>query len=75
MAKILCVDDDLPFVTLERSVLEAAGYAVTIATSAREAIEKLQNEAFDLVVTGPDGIWETRMDMAWSRPPGTGATA
>jgi DNA-binding response OmpR family regulator len=52
MAQILCVDDELPFVTQERAILEAAGHKVTIATSAREAVEKLQSEEFDLVVTG-----------------------
>jgi len=52
MAKILCVDDDLLFANQECALLQGAGHTVTIATSAREAIEKLQGEEFDLVVTG-----------------------
>ena len=51
MARILCVDDELHVVTLKCAILEAAGHTVTSATSAREAIEKLQVNAYDAVVT------------------------
>ena len=51
MAKILCVDDELHVVTLKAAILEQAGHTVSAATSAREAIEKLNAGAFDAVVT------------------------
>lgn len=51
MAKILCVDDEIPVVTLKCAILETVGHTVTAATSARDAIEKLQNNAYDAVVT------------------------
>ena len=51
MAKILCVDDEPHVVTLKCAILEAAGHDVTASTSARDAIEKLQRESYDAVVT------------------------
>src|SRR5438270_11566411 len=51
MAKILCVDDEPHVVTLKRAILERAGHTVTASTSARDAMEKLQNNTYDAVVT------------------------
>ena len=51
MAKILCVDDEQHIVTLKCAILEAAGHQVTPATSAHEAIEKLNLNSYDAVVT------------------------
>src|SRR5216684_6833987 len=51
MAKILCIDDEIPVVTLKCAILEGAGHIVTAAISARDAIEKLQNNTYDAVVT------------------------
>jgi two-component system response regulator HydG len=51
MAKILCVDDEPHVVTLKCAILEQAGHKVTVSTSARDAVSKLQNTAFDAVVT------------------------
>jgi DNA-binding response OmpR family regulator len=51
VAKILCVDDEPHVVTLKCAILEAAGHNVTASTSARDAIEKLQRETYDAVVT------------------------
>ena len=51
MARILCVDDELHVVTLKGAILESAGHQVTSSTSARDAIEKLQHETYDAVVT------------------------
>jgi CheY-like chemotaxis protein len=51
MAKILCVDDEPHVVTLKCAILEQAGHTVTISTSARDAINKLQQSPFDAVVT------------------------
>jgi two-component system response regulator HydG len=51
MAKILCVDDEPHVVTLKCAILEAAGHDVTASTSARDAIDKLQHDTYDAVVT------------------------
>lgn len=51
MARILCVDDEPHVVTLKCAILEAAGHQVTPATSAHEAIQKLQRNTYDAVVT------------------------
>jgi DNA-binding response OmpR family regulator len=51
MAKILCVDDEPHVVTLKCAILEAAGHEVTASTSAHDAIQKLQAEEYDAVVT------------------------
>lgn len=51
MARILCVDDEPSVVTLKCAILEAAGHIVTSSTSARDALEKLQNNVYDAVVT------------------------
>lgn len=51
MAKILCVDDELAIVNLKCAILEAAGHQVTPATSAQEALDKLEHNTYDAVVT------------------------
>ena len=51
MARILCVDDEPHTVSLKCAILEAAGHQATPATSAQEAIEKLQLNYYDAVVT------------------------
>ncbi|MFZ0704190.1 MAG: response regulator [Candidatus Korobacteraceae bacterium] len=51
MAKILCVDDEPNIVSLKCTILEAAGHEATPSTSAEDAIEKLEHNAYDAVVT------------------------
>jgi len=51
MAKILCVDDEPHVVMLKCRILEQAGHQVQTATSIQDAIEKLQTDSFDAVVT------------------------
>jgi len=51
MAKILCVDDDPAAVQLKQAILEKAGHTVSTASSAHEAMMKLENGEFDAVVT------------------------
>ncbi len=51
MARILCIDDEPHVVALKSAILEAAGHTVTAATSAHDAVEKLQNNEYDAVVT------------------------
>ncbi len=51
MARILCVDDEPNIVRLKCTILEAAGHQATPSTSAQDAIEKLEHNAYDAVVT------------------------
>jgi two-component system response regulator HydG len=51
MSRILCVDDEPNVVTLKCRILEQAGHTVTASTSAHDAIEKLQSNDYDAVVT------------------------
>jgi DNA-binding response OmpR family regulator len=51
MARILCVDDEPNVVTLKCRILEAAGHNVTASTSAQDAIQKLEHDDYDAVVT------------------------
>jgi two-component system chemotaxis sensor kinase CheA len=48
---ILVVDDSFTTRTLEKSILEAAGYRVTTAVDGAEALEILQRDGADLVVS------------------------
>ena len=50
-ATILCVDDEEIPRTLRKLILEQQGYKVVAATSAREAIDRLAEATFDLVLT------------------------
>jgi two-component system chemotaxis sensor kinase CheA len=47
---ILVVDDSITTRTLEKNILEAAGYQVTTAIDGRQALEKLEAGTFDLAV-------------------------
>jgi two-component system chemotaxis sensor kinase CheA len=69
---ILVVDDSLTTRMLEQSILESAGYAVELATSAEEALEKAARRPYalflvDVEMPGMDGfafIERTRADAA-----------
>ncbi len=49
--RILVVDDSITTRSLEKSILEAHGYSVTVAVDGAEALEKLREERADLVIT------------------------
>lgn len=51
MDSVLVVDDEQAILFIFRMLLEDAGFAVETAASAKEAIQKLSERAFDLVVT------------------------
>ncbi|MBW3665449.1 MAG: response regulator [Actinobacteria bacterium] len=51
---VLLAEDTLTTRTLERSILEAAGYVVTAAADGAEAWELLQQRGADLVITDVD---------------------
>jgi CheY-like chemotaxis protein len=48
--KILVVDDDPHVLELFAVLLESAGYAISRATSGREALKSLRRERFDILV-------------------------
>ena len=56
---ILVVDDSITTRTLEKNILEAAGYQVVTAIDGQEAIGYLQNNSIDLIVSD---IQMPRMD-------------
>ncbi|MBN1966677.1 MAG: response regulator [Anaerolineae bacterium] len=49
-ARILVVDDSITTRTLEKNILEAAGYSVTTATDGLEALRRLGAQEFDVIV-------------------------
>ncbi len=49
--KVLVVDDSITTRTLEKNILESAGYNVTIATNGTEGYQKLSEGGFDVVVS------------------------
>jgi two-component system chemotaxis sensor kinase CheA len=51
---ILVVDDSITTRTMERNLLEAAGYQVRVAVDGIEAWTLLKSETFDLVVSDVD---------------------
>ena len=48
---ILVVDDSLTTRILERNILKAAGYTVTVAVNGLEALTKIAVEDYDIIVT------------------------
>ena len=50
MAKILVVDDEKPITDIEKFNLEKEGYDVVVAYDGEEAIQKVEEEAPDLVI-------------------------
>jgi len=69
--RILVVDDELHVRTMIGSTLEREGYDVQLAGSGREALEALERNSFDLVLTdivmqdgnapsGGDGVGDSR---------------
>ncbi|MGA1871384.1 MAG: response regulator [bacterium] len=48
---ILLIDDDLAMRTVLKDILEDAGYMVTTAEDGASAIEKINENNFDLVIT------------------------
>lgn len=48
--RILAVDDEADTLSLVRDLLEADGHAVVTATSAAEALVRVQMDAFDLIL-------------------------
>jgi len=49
--RVLVVDDSITTRTMEKSILLANGYDVVIAVSAEDALEKIGESAFDLVIS------------------------
>jgi two-component system chemotaxis sensor kinase CheA len=48
---ILLAEDAMTTAMLEKSILESAGFSVVLAKDGQEALEKSQQEKFDLVIT------------------------
>lgn len=48
--RILLVDDDVDFVEINRTILEAAGYEIDAATATSEALSLLRSQRYDLAI-------------------------
>ena len=51
MSSILVVDDDAQVLDVMSEMLRLEGHSVAVAENGRRAVEQIQNEAFDLVIT------------------------
>jgi two-component system, chemotaxis family, sensor kinase CheA len=77
LAPILVIDDSLTTRMLEQSILESAGYAVELAVSAEQALEKARQKRYGLFIVdvempGMDGfefVQRTRADPELGRVP------
>ena len=61
---LLVVDDSITTRILEQSILENAGYKVTIAVDGRQAWELVQKNNFDLVVSDIEMPFMTGFELA-----------
>jgi two-component system chemotaxis sensor kinase CheA len=81
--KVLVIDDSLTTRMLEESILESAGYAVALATSAEEGLAMAKATAYDLFLVdvempGMDGfafLGRIRADAKLSRVPAVMVTS
>lgn len=68
LAPVLLVDDDVASRLTLQTLLRAGGYSVDIATSAAEAVEKLDNGRYSLVLSDlGDECDEGRKVLAYAR--------
>jgi len=51
MSSILVVDDDAQALDVMSEMLRLEGHSVTVAENGRRAVEKIQHDSFDLVIT------------------------
>lgn len=59
MTKVLFVDDDRVALKMVKSILESAGYLVTTTGDPRDALDRLEKEPFDLLISDaniPGGV-------------------
>src|SRR5438105_4750767 len=59
MIQVLFVDDDRVTLKLVKGILEGAGYAVIICTDPREALDRMEREKVDVIISDanmPGGI-------------------
>jgi len=71
--KVLAVDDLAENLCFMMNLLESAGYGAVCAKNGKEALERLQEEAFDLIVSDilmpvMDGFqlcWECKTKAQW----------
>ncbi len=56
-SRILVVDDSITTRTLQRNILEAAGYEVVIATHGVDALDILDTQSVDLVISDIEMPW------------------
>ncbi|MBX7152935.1 response regulator, partial [bacterium] len=62
--RVLVVDDSITTRTLEKNILESAGYHVTTATNGLEGYQKLSEGGFDIVVSDVEMPMMTGFEFA-----------
>jgi two-component system chemotaxis sensor kinase CheA len=62
-ARILVVDDSITTRTLQKNILEAAGYEVMVANHGMEALDKLSSHDLDLVITDVEMPWMNGFEL------------
>lgn len=72
MSRILLVDDQVEFLSVQRQLLENAGHTVVTATDGFKALAAVETTEFDLVITdiimpGKEGL-ETIMELLRRHP-------
>jgi len=64
--RVLVVDDSITTRTLEKNILESAGYEVVTATNGKEGYAKLEEGSFDVVVSDVEMYCSCRL-LNWLR--------
>lgn len=62
-ARVLVVDDSITTRTLQKNILEAAGYDVMVANHGMEALDKLSSHDVDLVITDVEMPWMNGFEL------------
>lgn len=61
--RILVVDDSITTRTLQKNILEAAGYQVMVANHGMEALDKLSSYEVDLIITDVEMPWMNGFEL------------
>lgn len=77
MRRVLAVDDDPSILAVIQDILSKSGYTISVVTSGSEAIQRLEVDTFDLVITdlrmpemsGAEVISHLRRSQALARMP------
>ena len=77
MKRVLAVDDDPSILAVIKDILSKSGYTISVVPDGAEAIQRLEMDTFDLVITdlrmpemsGPELITYLRRHQTYTRIP------